>query len=275
ILPATGPRRCARALPTGHCSQRQSGTAVQSTHGFLATPIGVLDRLRWPRTRLGWPNFPGADRLRHRAVLGRLATMAALMALACPLDRVILHAATVTWVAYALPVLVAPRLVPLRMVPLVIAATVALGWSDALAGHGIGWEQDWGAVLLVAIGLYALRDAERDRELEEAKAGLLRLGAHELGTPPPHIKGLAATLLQTDLEWDRETQRECLAAIEQDADRLTRLVENLLDMARVSDGRLTPRRRPCQPADLVHGGVDLMRDSLANHPLSLDVPPHL
>src|SRR5262249_26262835 len=64
-------------------------------------------------------------------------------------------------------------------------------------------------------------------------------------------------------------------AIEQDADRLTRLVENLLDMARVSDGRLTPRRRPCQPADLVHGGVDLMRDSLANHPLSLDVPPHL
>ena len=112
-------------------------------------------------------------------------------------------------------------------------------------------------------------------KLEDAKAQLLRLVSHELRTPLHHIKGFASTLLQPDLEWDAATQRECLEAIEQGADRLARLIDALLDMARVADGRFQPRRQPCAPAALVTAAVEIARDAHAEHEVQVAVSPTL
>ena len=216
----------------------------------------------------------------HLRLIGRLLLMAAILGGVCALDRLILDPHGVTWISYALPVLIAPRLVPLPVVPLVLLIAVALGGGGALS-HGVGAERTVGSeevlksLMLIAVGLYAIGDVQRERELEEAKAQLLRLVSHELRTPLHHIKGFASTLLQPDLEWDAATQRECLEAIEQSADRLTRLVEALLDMARIADGRVTPRCQPCEPAALVAAAVEMARDARTEHPLRVAVPATL
>jgi two-component system sensor histidine kinase KdpD len=72
------------------------------------------------------------------------------------------------------------------------------------------------------------------------RAALLSSVSHDLRTPLTSIKAAASTLLQEDVEWSREAQRSFLQSIEQEADRLNRLVANLLDMSRIEDGALKP-----------------------------------
>jgi signal transduction histidine kinase len=52
------------------------------------------------------------------------------------------------------------------------------------------------------------------------------------------IKGYTTTLLRSDTNWDQETQQEFLRIIDQEADRLQELIENLLDSARLQSGNL-------------------------------------
>lgn len=76
---------------------------------------------------------------------------------------------------------------------------------------------------------------------EEANAMKLKFLAiitHELRTPLSSIKGFASTLLAEDVEWDAETQRQFLSIIELEADKLSDLVEQLLDLARLQAGTL-------------------------------------
>lgn len=61
---------------------------------------------------------------------------------------------------------------------------------------------------------------------------------HELRTPLGFIKGYTTTLLRSDTNWDQETQQEFLRIIDQEADRLQELIENLLDSARLQSGNL-------------------------------------
>jgi two-component system sensor histidine kinase KdpD len=61
---------------------------------------------------------------------------------------------------------------------------------------------------------------------------------HELRTPLGFIKGYSTTLLRSDTRWDSDTQQEFLQIIDQEADRLQELIENLLDSARLQSGNL-------------------------------------
>ena len=62
--------------------------------------------------------------------------------------------------------------------------------------------------------------------------------SHELRTPLGFIKGYATTLLRQDTAWDEATQREFLAIIDEEADRLTELIENVLESARLQSNTL-------------------------------------
>ncbi len=74
--------------------------------------------------------------------------------------------------------------------------------------------------------VYALaQQAMQDRE------DFVAATSHELRTPLSHIKGFVSTLRTKHMEWDAETRDDFLAEIEREADRLARLVENLLDMS--------------------------------------------
>jgi PAS domain S-box-containing protein len=83
-----------------------------------------------------------------------------------------------------------------------------------------------------------VRDITRFREAEELKSTFISVISHELKTPVALIKGYAGTLRREDAAWDRSVVNDSLAVIEEEADRLTELIENLLDASRLQAGAL-------------------------------------
>lgn len=81
-------------------------------------------------------------------------------------------------------------------------------------------------------------DITADRELDRMRSSLVSTVSHELRTPLAAIKGYASTMLADDVEWDHESQREFLTIISDESDRLTNLVNNLLDLSRIEAGSL-------------------------------------
>ncbi|MGZ4592328.1 MAG: ATP-binding protein [Actinomycetes bacterium] len=89
----------------------------------------------------------------------------------------------------------------------------------------------------------ALRDTRHRAREELSRAELISTVAHELRSPLTSVKGFTATLLA---KWDRfndEQKRLMLETVNADADRVTRLITELLDIARIDSGRLTVRRQ--------------------------------
>ncbi len=97
-----------------------------------------------------------------------------------------------------------------------------------------------------------LRDITADQELDRMKSSLVSTVAHELRTPLAAIKGYASTLLAEDVEWDRISQHEFLAIISEESDRLTNLVNNLLDLSRIEAGSLLLSKEVCDIEETVH-----------------------
>jgi PAS domain S-box-containing protein len=91
-------------------------------------------------------------------------------------------------------------------------------------------------------GVLNVRDITRTREAEELRSTFTSVISHELQTPIAIIKGYASTLAREDATWDAATAREKLRAIEEEADRLSHLVGNLLYASRIQAGGLKMER---------------------------------
>lgn len=83
-----------------------------------------------------------------------------------------------------------------------------------------------------------VHDVTRQREEEEIKSTFTSIISHELKTPVALIKGYAQTLARPDARWDEETALQGLQIIEEEADRLEALINNLLDVSRIQAGGL-------------------------------------
>ncbi|WP_052889250.1 ATP-binding protein [Thermogemmatispora carboxidivorans] len=118
-----------------------------------------------------------------------------------------------------------------------------------------------------------VRDVTRERELDEFKTTLLAAVGHEVRTPLAAIKGYASTLLQQDVVWPPEEQQQFLQTIMQEADRLTQLVRNLLDLSRQEAGLLQLRRVPVDPRALVRSVGERIKPGAAT--LAVEIPPGL
>ena len=100
-----------------------------------------------------------------------------------------------------------------------------------------------------------LRGTEARRRSENDHAGLISTVAHELRSPLTSVKGFTATLLRN---WERFTddqKRFMLQTVEEDADRVTRLISELLDISRMDAGRLELRLQVIDLEELVAGQV--------------------
>jgi PAS domain S-box-containing protein len=92
------------------------------------------------------------------------------------------------------------------------------------------------SLLNIVIGM---RDLTRFREAEELKSTFISIISHELKTPVALIKGYVGTLRREDAVWDPAVVKDSLSVIEEEADRLTALIEDLLDASRLQAGGLT------------------------------------
>lgn len=88
----------------------------------------------------------------------------------------------------------------------------------------------------------SVRDITHFRTAEEIKSTFISIVSHELRTPVTLIKGYASTLRRDDAKWDRAVVRDSLAVIEEEADRLTRMIDDLLDASRLQAGGLSINR---------------------------------
>jgi two-component system sensor histidine kinase KdpD len=118
------------------------------------------------------------------------------------------------------------------------------------------------------------QDALLKMESERLRNSLLAALSHDLRTPLTVLVGLADSLALTAPKLS-DTQLETAAAIQNEARRMSTLVSNLLDMARIESGEVTlnPQWQPLE--EVVGASLSAVRGILQGHVLSIDVPPQL
>ncbi|HYB00013.1 MAG TPA: ATP-binding protein [Ktedonobacteraceae bacterium] len=107
------------------------------------------------------------------------------------------------------------------------------------------------------------------------RAALLSSVSHDLRTPLASIKAAASSLLQEDVQWDEETKRSFARSIEREADRLNRLVSNLLDMSRIEDAALKPEKELYMLPELVQDVLGRLKPLLVDRDVRTQVPVDL
>jgi signal transduction histidine kinase len=128
----------------------------------------------------------------------------------------------------------------------VTARIVRRGQLGPIAGVGIG-----------------LRSGRGRARLDRERSDLVATVAHELRSPLTGVKGFVQALLN---RWDKlndEQKKLMLATVNADADRLSRLIAELLDVARIDTGRLSLYPRPVDALTLVQRVVDSVQASTA------------
>jgi two-component system sensor histidine kinase KdpD len=118
-------------------------------------------------------------------------------------------------------------------------------------------------------------EAEVLRQANELKTALLNAVSHDMRTPLASIKASAGSLRQRDVTWTDADRDEFAQAIEQQADRLDRIVANLLDLSRMEAGALRPQRALHDVGALVEDVLERLREQTAQHPILVSIDPDL
>jgi signal transduction histidine kinase len=117
-----------------------------------------------------------------------------------------------------------------------------------------------------------VRDITHFRTAEEIKSTFISIVSHELRTPVALIKGYASTLRRDDAKWDRSVVKDSLAVIEDEADRLTRMIDDLLDASRLQAGGLSMNRADVALPALAARVAERLGTQSKKHTLIADFP---
>jgi two-component system phosphate regulon sensor histidine kinase PhoR len=120
------------------------------------------------------------------------------------------------------------------------------------------------------LGLVVLRDISELRRLETVRREFVANVSHELRTPLTSIRAVVETLESGAVE-DERVAKDFLGRIVGEVDRLTALVEDLLDLARLEAGRSKMRLERIDPGELVLAGADRLRPQLERAGLTMTV----
>jgi two-component system sensor histidine kinase KdpD len=115
------------------------------------------------------------------------------------------------------------------------------------------------------------------RDSDKLKSALLASVSHELRTPLAAIKTANANLQAKDIEWTAEEQDEFLDVIELEADRLTRLVSNILDLSKIEAHSFKPDFGWYYLPEIVEKVVERLKKSplIRSHPITTSFPSEL
>lgn len=120
-----------------------------------------------------------------------------------------------------------------------------------------------------------LEAARLHGETEQLRSALLASVSHDLRTPLTAMRGSIDSLLALGEAIPLEDRRELLEGTRDEAERLDRYIQNLLDMTRLGHGGLTLARDWVAPADIVGSALNRLRVVLAPFQLRAEVPPDL
>lgn len=119
-----------------------------------------------------------------------------------------------------------------------------------------------------------LRDVTKDREIDRMKSEFVSVASHELRTPMTAILGFAELLLMRAKGLPEE-QYKWLEMIHGEAQRLSRIVEDLLNVSRIETGRLSLEIEPLMLMPVVEAVVSQIGQGCRSHSFSLDIPEGL
>ena len=123
--------------------------------------------------------------------------------------------------------------------------------------------------------VYAFRSLTEERALDELKGEFIATVSHELRTPLAAIYGSAQTLLRTDLELDDSGRKRLLDVIAQEAERLSRIADEILFAGKLDTGQFSLGEQGFDVRTLAQDVVEEMRSALAaqeNISIELAVP---
>ncbi len=201
-----------------------------------------------------------------------------------------------------------PSVLLLYIVPVVLAASrwgvgpASLAVVAAILGHDVLFVEPRGTLTIAradeALGLVLLlftavvtaqladgarrsaataQEAAIARRSDQLKTALLRAVTHDLRTPLASIKASVSALRQPGAAYTDEDRAELLADIEEETDRLDRLVGNLLGASRVEAGALRPHKRPQDVGELLNATIARLRPLLSGRDVQVqvaaDLPP--
>ncbi len=124
-------------------------------------------------------------------------------------------------------------------------------------------------------GILNVHDLTRERQQEEDRSTFISVISHELQTPIAIIKGYASTLARADAHYDTQTLRSRLVAIEEEADRLNKLVGNLLYASRIQANGLQMDIAPLDLDPLIRGVVRRLRARSPDVHVTVALSEHL
>jgi len=131
----------------------------------------------------------------------------------------------------------------------------------------------------LAIERASLAEQARQAELLEAtdklQSALLNSISHDLRTPLVSITGALSSLADDQLMLDEAARRSLIETAGEEADRLNRLVGNLLDMTRLESGAMHIKFDACDIQDLVGAALEDLGSRLGDRPIQIDIPPEL
>lgn len=118
----------------------------------------------------------------------------------------------------------------------------------------------------------ARQEAEKANDL---KLKFLAMISHELRTPLASIKGFATTLLAEDVVWPADKQLDFLQTIDNESDKLSDLIEQLLDLSRMEAGILRIQPKKLSLHNVLDSSIAQLEAVTPEHELKLNIPPAL
>ncbi|MHB8078920.1 MAG: HD domain-containing phosphohydrolase [Candidatus Krumholzibacteriia bacterium] len=118
------------------------------------------------------------------------------------------------------------------------------------------------------------RVSEQLKNLNELKSNFVANVSHELRTPLTSIRAYTETLVHNQLAMDDSVRNEFLTVIHQECEKLTAIMDDILDLSRIEDGTKRGRRQECSLIEVVRRQVELAAEPIAAKGigLQLDLP---
>ena len=116
---------------------------------------------------------------------------------------------------------------------------------------------------------------EAQRELARMQDEFISTISHELRTPLGMIKGYITTLMREDASWDSETRMEFLEIVDEEAERLRELIDNLLDSSRLETGVLGMTLEPIKLPTLIRDSVSRTQSAYPDMEVEIELSEDL